>query len=412
MTMHKLTDAKCKSAKPTQSIWKLFDGGGLYLAVTPSGGKLWRIAYRVDGKPQTASLGGLEIVSLKEARQLLNEFKINLRKGIVFKAVQAPIVKTVSFNEVWDKYWATRLDLSTPYFNSIQKVMKNHISPEIGDNSIQTIDRKMILDMLMKLDQKGYAAQVRNTKLYCNQVFEYAVIQDLISINPCVLIKSDRVFVKKTTVGNAALDLKEVHIFMEKLDGQGATTAAQLTRFLSLTALRTQEARLLKFSHIEGSIAVIPAGNMKKRREHIVLLSTQALAIIKHMKARQKGNEYVFPHPRQLDSPLGPGIVLQLIDRIGYKGKMTGHGFRSLFSTWANDREYNADVIEMQLAHISGNVVRSAYNRAKYLPQRTKLLQDWADWLFLKDPLPQGSHGTTNASSDSNAHLVEELAPH
>lgn len=412
MTMHKLTDAKCKSAKPTQSIWKLFDGGGLHLAVTPSGGKLWRIAYRINGKPQTASLGGLEIVSLKEARQQLAEFKINLRKGIVVKAVQAPVIQAVSFKEVWGKYWASRLDLSIAYTTNLNGVFKNYIVDEIGDKSIQTIDRKTMMDVLTKIDEKGFSTQVRFAKVYCSQVFEYAVIHDMIPSNPCDLIKSDRVFTKKTTIGNAALDLKEVHTFMEKLNGQGATTAAQLTRFLSLTALRTQEARLLKFSHIEGDIAVIPAGNMKKRREHIVLLSTQALAIIKHMKARQNGSEFVFPHSKQLDSPLGPGVVLALIDRIGYKGKMTGHGFRSLFSTWANGREYNRDVIEMQLAHISGNVVRSAYNRAQYLPQRTKLLQDWADWLFSKDPQPQGSHGTTNASFDLSERLVEELAPH
>lgn len=410
--MHKLTDAKCKSAKPSKSIWKLFDGGGLYLAVTPSGGKLWRIAYRINGKPQTASLGGLEIVSLKEARQQLAEFKINLRKGIVAKTIKAPIVQAVSFRKVWDKYWATRLDLSAAYLRNLNGVFKNYIDNEIGDTVIQSIDRKTMLDMLMKIDEKGFASQVRFAKVYCSQVFEYAVIHDIISSNPCDLIKSDRVFVKKITVGNAALDLKDVPLFMEKLDGQGATTAAQLTRFLSLTALRTQEARLLKFSHIEGDMAVIPAENMKKRREHIVILSTQALAIINHMKARQNGSEFVFSHPKQLDSPLHVSVVLNLISKLGYKGKMTGHGFRSLFSTWANDREYNADVIEMQLAHISGNVVRSAYNRAQYLPQRTKLLQDWADWLFSKDPQPQGFHGTTNASSDSNARLVEELAPH
>jgi integrase len=105
-------------------------------------------------------------------------------------------------------------------------------------------------------------------------------------------------------------------------------------------------------------------------------------------------------------------MVLHFIKKLGYENQMTGHGFRSLFSTWANDRGYNEDVIEMQLAHTSKNLVRSTYNRAKYLPQRTKLLQDWADWLFSKDPQPPVTRGTTNASSDSNARLVEELAPH
>ena len=410
--MHKLTDAKCRSAKPTQSIWKLFDGGGLYLAVTPSGGKLWRIAYRINGKPQTASLGGLEVLPLREARQQLNEFKINLRKGIVLKAVQAPIMQNISFKTISDKYWATRLDISASYLSAVTRMMQIYIFPVIGDKSIQSIDRKLMLDVLMKIDEKGFASQVRFAKLYCSQVFEYAVIHDMISLNPCSLIKSERVFTKKTTVNNAALDLKDVHAFMSKLETQGNTIEAQITRFLGATALRTQEVRLLKFTHIDGNTAVIPAENMKGKKEHVLPLSTQAMAIIKYMKDRKHGSEYVFPKLKQLDSPVSRGMVLHFIKKLGYENQMTGHGFRSLFSTWANDRGYNEDVIEMQLAHTSKNLVRSTYNRAKYLPQRTKLLQDWADWLFSKDPQPPVTRGTTNASSDSNARLVEELAPH
>ena len=153
-------------------------------------------------------------------------------------------------------------------------------------------------------------------------------------------------------------------------------------KLLALTWVRTSELRMMEWAEIEADAWIIPAGKMKRRREHVVPLSRQALALLDEMRNRAApGARFIFPAPRRADRPLSENAVLYLIARMGYHGRMTGHGWRSVASTWANDRGYSADAIERQLAHVPGNRVRAVYNRAEYLPLRREMLQAWADWL-------------------------------
>lgn len=139
---------------------------------------------------------------------------------------------------------------------------------------------------------------------------------------------------------------------------------------------------MMEWSEVDDTQALwlIPAGKMKRGKDHLVPLPRQALAILKEMRARIGASKYVFPSDRRDDRPMSENSVLYLIHRIGYKGRMTGHGFRSVASTWANEHGYNPDAIEMQLSHTPADKVRSIYNRAKYLPDRVAMLQAWADW--------------------------------
>jgi len=382
MAVWKLTDAKCKSAKPSSSIYKLFDGEGLYLAVTPSGGKHWRVAYRANGKPQTYCMGPWERIPLKDARQKLDEFRANLFAGQVVKVKAKSLVKAKTFQEVSEEYWATRQDCKPKYLNTVQRCLEMHIYPHFGNDPISQVGKAEVLNALMILDKAGYVAQVGLAKVYCSQIFDYAQSFDLISNNPCKLIKSSTVFTKKLTVGRAAIEEDEVPAFMAKLDEQSLTIAAQACRFLALTALRTVEMRLLKWEHIKDDVIIIPAKNMKMKKDHMVPLSPQVIKILDNMKAQELGSEYVFANLSQLDAPVDANIVMRLINKIGYKGTMTGHGWRSVFSTWANNRLYDSKVVETQLAHLIGNETSRAYNRAMYLPQRKQLLNDWANWLM------------------------------
>ena len=175
--------------------------------------------------------------------------------------------------------------------------------------------------------------------------------------------------------------------------------SAQACRLLALTWVRTQELRMMEWTEIDGDLWRIPAGKMKRRRDHLVPLSKQALVILENMRQRGTGSVYVFPNDRSADRPMSENAVLYLIGRIGYGGKMTGHGWRSVASTWANEAGHNKDAIERQLAHAPDDKVRATYNRAEYLPERKTMLQAWSDWLTKEG---QPSPGTTDASSASS----------
>ena len=150
---------------------------------------------------------------------------------------------------------------------------------------------------------------------------------------------------------------------------------------LALTWVRTGELRMMRWDELDGALWRLPAGRMKRRRDHLVPLSRQALELLARMRARQRGSEYVFPGPVRLDRPMSENTILDLLERMGYSGQMTGHGWRTVASTWANEAGHPADAIERQLAHAPDDKVRSAYNHALHLPERTVMLQAYADWL-------------------------------
>jgi integrase len=152
-------------------------------------------------------------------------------------------------------------------------------------------------------------------------------------------------------------------------------------RLLVLTWVRTTELRMMLWSEIEGATWRLAAGRMKRRRDHIVPLSRQALVLIETMRRRATGSPYVFSAPHRADRPMSEKAMLYLLNRMGYGGRMTGHGMRTLGSTWAHEHGYPPDVIERQLAHVPDDKVRAAYNRAAYLPQRATMLQGYADWI-------------------------------
>jgi integrase len=169
---------------------------------------------------------------------------------------------------------------------------------------------------------------------------------------------------------------------MARLGFEAEIQSALACRLMALTWTRTGELREMKWTEIEGDVWSIPAKRMKKSRDHAVPLSTQALAIIAKLRARNRGSEFVFPNDRRLDRPMSENAVLYLIDRMGFGGRMTGHGWRTVGSTWANENGYSADAIEKQLAHEPDDKVRAAYNRAEFMPERRVMLQDFADWLM------------------------------
>jgi integrase len=376
---NKLTDAALRKAKPRERPYKLFDGGSLYLFISPKGAKVWRLAYRVHGKPQTASLGEYPLLTLAEARTKRDDLKKALLDGITPKRKATAGQPTLE--EATQTYWTGRKDVSDGYRDNAIRGIELHLYRALGKRPIGSITRDELLAELAALDAEGKHVYVRKVRVWVGQVFDWAVEHRHCEVNPAASINPKKAFGKAVVESHAALELPEVHPLWARLDMERDLSSVLATRLLAYTWTRTQELRFMEWSEIEGGLWRIPKGKMKRRKDHLVPLPTQALDVLRDMKARSRGSPYVFPAEHRLDRPMSENTVLALLYRLGYKGKMTGHGFRSIASTWANERGFNKDAIERQLAHSPDDKVRSAYNRAEYLPERRAILQAWADWL-------------------------------
>lgn len=384
MAINSLTDTDCKQAKPTGKGQKLFDGHGLFLFVTPAGGKSWRMAYRQSGKPQTATLGRYPLLSLAEARKKRDALLVQMLAGQSIKPEKttAEKKKLLTLEEVSALFWAGRQDLSAGYRMNAENAIARHILPLLAKCPIANIERSQILAALNAMDAAGLSVYVRKTRMWLGQVFDWAVEHNHAATNPCATIDPRKAFSKKPVVSFASIAMAEVPAFMQRLELEGVIQSAIGCKLLALTWVRTAELRGMRWAELDGDTWRISAARMKRRREHLVPLSTQALELIEHMRLRSKGSEFVFPNDRRQDRPMSENAILYLIGRMGYGGKMTGHGLRTVASTWANENGMNRDAIERQLAHAPDDRVRALYNRAEYLPQRRAMLQQWANWLM------------------------------
>lgn len=380
--INKLADAKIKALKPSGKAEKHFDGGGLFLMLTPTGGKVWRMSYRVDKKAQTLTFGPYPLVSLAEARVKRDDAKRALLAGSPVKAVPTKVPTSITLSAACDAYFQTRKDLSASYLMNFENALKRHILPVLGDRPVGGLTRADVLDALNKMDAAGLHVYVRKTRMWLGQVFDWCVEQEHCDTNPCALIRPDKAFTRAVVESFAALELREVPAFMDRLDLEGEIQSALACRLLALTWTRTAELRGMLWKEIGRDVWRIPASRMKRRRDHVVPLSRQALVIIEKMRARAKGSEYVFPNDRRLDRPMSENAILYLLGRMGYGQKMTGHGWRTVASTWANENGYGKDAIEKQLAHSPDDKVRAVYNRADFMPERAVMLQAFADWLM------------------------------
>jgi integrase len=384
-TANNLTDSQCRKAEPRATAYKMFDGHGLHLFVSPKGAKVWRVAYRLDGKPQTHTIGPYPLISLAEARGLRDELRKKLALGQPVKPEKArPGVPTLQAAS--DAYWDGRLDITDAYRMNAQNGITQHLGPLIGARPIDQVTRQDLLDALLEMDKAGLLVYVRAVRGWVSQVFDWAVERGHCQANPAQAIKPGKAFRVPAKESHAALAPAQVPEFFDRLSLEAELQSVLACKLLALTWVRTVELRTMLWSELEGkpdawAMWRIPAGKMKRRSEHLVPLSRQAVGVLKVLRQRARGSEYVLPAEHTGKRPMSENAILYLLHRMGYKGQMTGHGWRSVASTWANEAGWAPDAIERQLAHVPDDKVRAAYNRAAYLPQRREMLQAWADWL-------------------------------
>ncbi len=389
MPTNSLTDAQCRSVKPAAKPQKLFDGGGLFLYVTPAGAKVWRLAYRVGGKPKTMSFGPYPLLSLAQARERRDAAKLELLNGQDPMAPRRDARRAAQqsaflLQAACEEYWSGRKDTTERYRDHVQRAFEMHVYPRLGARPVGEITRDELLEALRHLDAAGKHVYVRKVRGWLALVWDWAIEHGRAQNNPARAIQPRKAFGRAEVSHFAALELSEMPAFMERLALERDLQSVLATKMLALTWVRTNELRMMQWTEIDGALWRIPAGKMKRKRDHLVPLPRQAVALLKVLRERSRGGEYVFPNDRRLDRPMSENSVLYLIGRMGYGGRMTGHGFRSVGSSWANERGYHADAVERQLAHVPGDKVRAAYNRAEFLDIRRQMLQDWADWLLPK----------------------------
>lgn len=396
-----LTDAAIRNAKPGSKPRKLADEKGLFVLVHPNGSKYWRLKYRFAGKEKLLALGVYPEISLQKARSMRDTARAFLGEGVdpvdrMSKSAMAREAKVAAGNsfETVAREWLEniRAKWTAGHYNDTLKRFQTYVFPEIGGLALDVIKAPLLLAMARKIEATGAIETAHKITRACGQVFRYGISAGRCENNPAADLRG-ALKPKPEVRHMAAIPASELPSLLRKIDGYateaGGDQQTQLAlKLLALTFVRTSELVKATWDEFDLDAAVwrIPAQRMKMGAEHVVPLSRQALGIIRKLQVINGAYQFVFPGRTPAKS-MSKNTILFALYRMGYRGRMTGHGFRAVASTVLNDMRLDPDVIERQLAHAERNKVRAAYHRTEYLEQRKAMMQHWADIL---DSLAEG----------------------
>jgi len=386
-----LTAVAIKNRKPGKKPVRMYDTGGLYLEVRPEGGRWWRLAYRFGGKRKLISLGVLEKVSLVEARERRDAARKLLANGIDPSAHKkaerraAVLRDTNSFEAVAREWHGMQAKAWAPkHAADVLRRLEANLFPDLGVRPITEITAPELLAAARTVESRGAHDLAHRMVGVAGQVFRYGIATGRCERDPS---RDLRGALTPHVAGNqAAIPPEELPALLKAIDRYpdiGDRQTALGLRLLCLTFVRTKEligATWDEFRGLEGDTPMweVPASRMKMKDAHIVPLAPQAAAILRELRALAGESRYVMPG-RNPDKPISNNTLLFALYRLGYKGRMTGHGFRAVASSALNEAGWRPDVIERQLAHKEPNKIRAAYNRTEYLPERRKMMAAWAD---------------------------------
>jgi len=386
-----LTDIKIKTAKPREKAYKLFDGEGLYLHITPQGSKYWRLKYRFNGKEKLLALGVYDQVTLAEARTRRNEARNLLAKGIdpgldKQEKKQSNRITTENSFEVIAHEWHDKFSIkwSPKHSTRIIRQLEKDIFPWLGERPISEITPPELLKTLQRIECRGAVETAHRAHQTCGQIFRYAIVSGYAERDPSADLRGALPPARAKHYASLT-DASAVGELLRSInDYQGHFVTKCALRLAPLLFVRPGELRQAEWSEFDFEAAEwrIPAEKMKMRVKHIVPLSTQAITVLRELQPLTGDGKYVFPCVRTSKRSMSENTVNAGLRRLGYtKEEMTGHGFRSMASTLLNEQGWNRDAIERQLAHSERNNIRAAYNYAEYMPERRKMMQSWADYL-------------------------------
>lgn len=393
-----LSEVKVRTAKSRENTYKIFDGGGLFLLITPSGGKLWHFKYRFDKKEKKLAFGTYPEISLADARQRRDEARKQVAHGIdpgaLRKAMkQAETEETETF-EVIAREWHTKFapTWTMGHAEKLLSALERDAFPWIGARPIKELKAVELLATLRRIESRGVLETAHRMRGLIGQVFRYAVATGRAERDPTSDLRGALPQPKESHYP-AIIDPKEVAPLLRTIDGYtGDFTTKCALRLAPMFFVRPGELRQAEWTEIDLDEAEwnIPGDKMKLKQPHIVPLCRQAIEILTDLKALTGASKYVFPSLRTSKRPMSNNTVNAALRRMGYdKNTMTGHGFRALARTILDEvLQINPNVIEAQLAHKVPDTLGRAYNRTTHLTERRKMMQRWVDYL---DELKQGA---------------------
>src|SRR5437763_1090693 len=385
--MPSLSDTRVRGAKPRERPYKLFDERGLYLLVTPTGGRLWRLRYRMGGREKLISLGAYPDVPLKRAREKRDEARRLIADDIdpsaERQAKRAALLET--FEGVAKEWLELQSKSLAPETISILGArLKSALYPYLGSKPVAEITAQELLGALRRIEARGRHETAHRVRALAGRVLRYAVATGRAQHDVAADLKEALAPVKSKNFASVT-DPKRVGELLRAIHGySGQPVTALALKLAPLVFVRPGELRAAEWSEfdLENAEWRIPGARMKMGDPHVVPLAHQALAILRELQPLARGGRYLFPSLRTRDRPMSDNTINAALRRLGYTSEeQTGHGFRSMASTLLNEQGFPPDVIELQLAHTERNKVRAAYNKAQRLAERRKMMQAWADYL-------------------------------
>ncbi|MDX8413192.1 MAG: tyrosine-type recombinase/integrase [Mariprofundales bacterium] len=388
-----LTDVKIKaiSLPAGKKQLRASDSGGLYLQITPSG-KYWRMAYRFGGKQKTLSIGIYPTVSLKRARKYREQAKQLLQNGTdpsqakqQEKRKAVADAQAITFEAVAREWLAKKSTtwVATTVANCTAR-LERHAFPWIGTLPIAGIEAPDVLSLIYRVEQRGSIETAHRLRMLCSQIFRYAVATSRIKSDPTRDLKGALTPLNSQHRATITENKKIAELLRAIWAFEGTFTVQCALRITPYVFVRPGELRHAEWSEVNLDHAEwrIPAEKMKMRVVHIVPLAAQVVEILRELQPLTANSRFVFPSIRNLSRPMSENTINASLRRIGYsKDEMCAHGFRAMASTSLHEQGWSSDVIERQLAHKEGNAIKAAYNHARHLPERQKMMQAWANYL-------------------------------
>ncbi|BCT93128.1 integrase [Lysobacter helvus] len=407
----KLADLKIRNAKPAEKPYKLSGGHGFCVVVNPDGAKYFRLRYHFGGKEKMLSLGVYPEVSLKEAEASAVQARSLLRQGVNPSEERRARKLALRHVEAHTFGYAAAqwVDHNTPRWKpatleKVQQYLDKDLLPPLAKRPLANITPLELGVVLERIESRKALNVAKKSRQWLSAIYAYAIAKGLTANNPAIHLGSIALY-QPEPQNHAHITIEELPRFLRALESYEGSLLVKTCTWLGLwSANRPGITRTLKWSELDLDAGVwsIPKGRegMKRGYEHVTPLPIQAVAALKRLVPITGNYEYVFVGRNDWRKPLSDGAVTGLLKAIGYGGKQTAHGFRHLVSTALNDRGYEADWVERQLAHGDPDEIRGTYNKAVYLDQRRKMMQEWADYLdeALRGKAPQAVHKRAGAS--------------
>lgn len=383
-----MTERQIRTLQPAERIYKVYDSKGLYLQVTPKGVKAWYYRYRTGGKEKKAGLGQYPAVSLADAREKADDLRRMVREGIdpmterKESKRRAESVALNTLTAVLDKWFSLNHAGKADNTISLWEHSIHRIKSALGHRPVTELTSPELYRYIVNIRDNHGASVAHIYQSYLTRALQLAVMEGVISHNPARELRGS--LPAQQNVSRPALPMDRIGVFWRELDNYSGmhTLTRYALKLIVLTFCRPGEICELEWADVDTKKAriLIPAERMKMRRDHIVPLSRQVLALLDELREFSGNNRYLFPSDNKKGHVM-PGSLAAAMMRMGYRDIACPHGFRAMASSTLNEHGFMPDVIERQLAHVERNKVRAAYNRAEHLEERTRMMQWYADFI-------------------------------